>query len=94
MKLLWTKKPDFINEEGTKWWIDQLTTDFAVKEDQFGTSLSSICYCIETKDGYRTRVLVSKETNEIIAEHQTLDGLGTEIDILKMLRRDSIKCQN
>ncbi len=80
------KEPDFVNELGVKWWKDESITNYAQKEDIHGTVLNAICYFIEETNGHRTRVLVSKN-KEIIEEDQTLDGMGSKIDMRKMLKR-------
>lgn len=81
---IWNQPPIFINDEGTKWWDDEDTTQYARKKTQSGKSLpDAIAYLIETKDGYRSRVVVYQ--GQIVAEDQTLDGIGSKIDILKFL---------
>jgi len=81
-------EPDYINELGTKWWLDKDITKYAQKPDRNGIILDAICYYTEETGGRRTRVLVSKD-QEIIEEDQTLDGMGTKIDIRKFLKQDN-----
>ena len=84
--LFFDKEPDFINDEGTKWWIDKVTTQYAQKEDSQGTKLPNVhCFYIELKTGEKLYVLV--ENNEIIYETQSLEQVGIQIDILKLLKR-------
>lgn len=85
-----TQDPDFINEQGIKWWFDKGTTRFAIMEDQFGTSLNAVAWVAEHPDGSRTRLLIDDDTKEIIAESPQLDGIGVKIDLLKYLKRDNV----
>jgi hypothetical protein len=62
------KKPDYVNEQGTKWWYES-----TYKEHQI--------WIVETTDGYKTRVALRKDGKGIIAEDQTIDGIGTKIDM-------------
>ena len=81
---IWEKEPVYTNPEGTKWWDDEDITQYARKKTLKGKSLPEAkAYCVETKDGYRSRVLVDKGV--IIAESQQLDAIATQIDMLKFL---------
>jgi len=79
-------EPDYINEKGVRWWKDDDMTLYAQKPDRFGTSLDAVCFYIEEANGRRTRGLISRD-QEIMEEDQTLDGLGTKIDLRKFLKR-------
>jgi len=70
-------KPDFINEEGTKWWLDKDLTSYAKSKD-----LDLVCWITETKDGAKTRVLVDKDVP--IHDTTTLDGMACHIDAIWM----------
>lgn len=76
--------PDFINTEGTKWWIDKDTTYYAQKENSRGISLDSVqVWLVETSDGHRTYVILEKQSASIIYSSQLLESIGVYIDILK-----------
>jgi len=79
-------EPDFINEDGTKWWLDKSTTDWAKRKDSHGTSLDMIVYLVEKADGYMTRLLLDSEGN-LIDEQQNLEQLAVKIDMLKAYER-------
>ena len=80
--------PNFVNEDGVKWWLDKSSTQYARKADIHGTSLPNIAvFIVERLDGYRTRVLVGD--NAIIAEHQGLESMAVEIDKRKFIKRTS-----
>lgn len=87
MTNIFETKPDFVNELGVKWWRDEDTTRYAQKPNIHGVTLDVVCFFIEEKDGYRTRLLISK-AGEIIEQDQTIDGMGTKIDVRKFLIRD------
>lgn len=80
-------EPDFINELGVKWWIDKMTTNYAQSPDVWGTRLNAMCFFVEEPGGRRTRVLIDRGTENVLAEDQALDGIGCKIDILKALKR-------
>jgi hypothetical protein len=85
---MFDKEPDAINEEGTKWWIDHSSNHYAHKPDSFGTTLEEIeCFYIETKDGFRTRLIVCNDN--VIYDNQALDAIGYQIDFYKLLKRDA-----
>ena len=58
-------EPDFVNDIGTKFWVDKDTTDWAQREDRFGTSLNLVVYAVENKDGYRTRLMVNEAQENV-----------------------------
>ena len=78
----WGTDPYFVNDEGTKWWKDQHTTDYATRKDNNDISLEVYCFYIESITGYRTRVLVDR--NGVLCEDQTLEGIGSKIDVIKL----------
>ena len=85
-------EPFFVNEEGTKWWHDEQLTSYCRKEDQFGTKFDgNVCY-IETKEGYRSRVLVID--GKLVEEDQKLDSMAVKIEIRKLLIRELEKEEN
>lgn len=73
------RKPDFINEEGTKWWVDVAVISY-LKEAKL---IDYKAYIIETKDNYKTRVLINSDD---IIEFETpkLEDMGVHIDMLKL----------
>jgi len=84
----WEREPDFINDEGFKWWKEDSITDYARREDQFGTVLKATCFVVEEPGtGRKTRLLVS-EDQEILADEQGLEAMAIKIDMLKFLERD------
>jgi len=80
------QEPDFINDEGFKWWKDKNITDYARREDSFGTTLKATCFIVEEPNGRKTRLLVS-EDQQILADEQGLEAMAVKIDMLKFLER-------
>lgn len=75
------QKPDFVNDEGVKWWIDKHESHYA--RHKLGTD-AAVWYVQETS-GRRTRLLT--ENNEILHEDQALEGMACYIDILAIARK-------
>lgn len=85
---MWTifdSEPEFVNELGTKWWLDAHSTNYANQPDSNGTALDVKVFYVEEVSGRRTRVVA--ERGGIVAEDQTLDGICMKIDMLKFLKR-------
>ena len=81
-----SKDPDFINDEGVRWWLDKGLTDYAQKEDQFGTKLDGFTsWIIETKDGQNTRILLDGENYAL--ESPRMEDIACRIDIIKASKR-------
>lgn len=77
----WEKKePDFVNEEGTKWWIDEDMNEYIKSvEEQKEVKLNIIGWFVERKDGYRTRILIEKD--KPIYESQKMEFVAAFIDV-------------
>ena len=71
-----TEAPDFVNDEGVKWWHEADLTRYAFCKGFAGVRVWSV----ERPDGYRTRLFTEGET--ILADDQTVEGLGIKIDVL------------
>ena len=81
-------KPFFVNPEGIEWWLDKDTTEWAHREDQHGTTLKNIIGFILRRDGEpQTRVLMDKESNQVVYENTLLEAVACHIDALKALKR-------
>lgn len=72
------KEPDYVNAEGTKWWIEDVLTPYA---QQRGLDIK--CYIVETVNGYRSYVGVMDGTT--VAENQSLEAFGVRIDVMAYL---------
>ena len=76
-----TEEPDFANDEGVKWWHEQEMTRYAHNKGLTGVRV----WTVERQDGYKTRLLT--EGSEILADDQTVEGLGIKIDVLAFQKR-------
>lgn len=80
------REPDHVNEQGTKWWLDEQPTVYAQKEDHLGTALPNVqCFIVEATDGVRNRVVV--ENGAVIFDNPNLEAIGAHIDMLKVHKR-------
>lgn len=79
-------EPDFINEEGFKWWIDESMTKYAQKEDKDGISLNTTrVFFVEEPKGSKTRVIIMD--NELVCESTSIEGVCSYIDIIKTQKK-------
>ena len=69
------RPPDFINEDGVKWWIDKELTEYARMD------LNAVVFFVEKPNGYQTRALVID--GAVQYESQSLEAMGCRIDLLK-----------
>jgi len=76
--------PDFVNDEGVKWWRDEQLTSHARGQDQFGIALDMYVYLVEEKNGILSYVIINK--NGVIYSNQSLEEVAAQIDIIKLRR--------
>jgi hypothetical protein len=78
-----TKKdaPDFTNDDGVQWWREPTLTRYALSKGLADMKV----WTVHKPDGHRTRLLT--EGRNVLAEDQTLEGLGIKIDLLAFLRQ-------
>lgn len=76
-----TEAPDFVNEEGVMWWHESDLTRYAFSKGFAGVRV----WTVERPDGYKTRLFTEGET--ILADDQTVEGLGIKIDLLAFQRK-------
>ena len=88
MKNFWeTQEPNFVNELGIKWYIDELVTQYCLKENISGVFLDNVlAYVVVLPDGNTDRVLVDANKQEVIYATKNLEEIGVEIDKLKLLK--------
>ena len=71
-----TEPADFVNAEGVKWWHEPSMTIYVMSKGLVGVR----AWTVERPDGYRTRVLTKGEA--ILAEDQTIEGMGVKLNLL------------
>lgn len=82
----WEKQqPDFVNEQGVKWWLDKDSTRYASKENSNGISLDYQIFVVEEPDGRKTR-LVLDEKRKPVYEHTHIESIAVWLDIQKYLK--------
>ena len=68
------EKPDFVNPEGVKWWVDKATTLYARQDNDVGKSLPRIqVWYVEKPDGLRTRLII--EDGTVIFESTQIEAI-------------------
>lgn len=80
------KKPDFVNEEGTKWWLDKSLIDWADRGDFKLTDLGYRFWLIEFKTGNRTRLITRDD--QVIYDNTSAEAIACRIDVLRLLAQD------
>jgi hypothetical protein len=76
------KTPDFINEQGVKWWFDAITTGYA----KCCNLPNHKVWLVEELNG--SRIYVITEGDKIVGESQQLDGIGVKLDVLGFLAKE------
>lgn len=77
-------EPDFVNELGTKWWLDAGSTHYARQSrGNLDGMPGAAVFLTKTTDGYKTYMLTVD--NVFIAESQQLEGIGFEIDKARLI---------
>lgn len=74
-----SRKPDFVNKKGTKWWIDRDLTEYAKSK----LKAKTVVYLAETPEGDATFVVLQSDIGPIRSNRLREDIL-IFIDILAM----------
>ena len=81
-KDIFKTKPDFINAQGTEFWLDKFSTYYAKKKGLKNTKV----FYLKDKKGYKTRVII--KDGKYGDESQSLEGIGIKIDLLAFLEKE------
>ena len=73
----WDSTPDTVNAEGTKFWKDHASTNYAKAQ---GLKDAVVWLTEAFADGYRTRLLLVD--GQVVADEQSVESLGVKIDLL------------
>ena len=68
-------RPDFVNDEGVKWWADKSATDYAKTR-----GVEAQVWLTELPNGYRSYLIVKDGLP--IFEAQQIEAVGAHIDIM------------
>ena len=77
-----TIEPDFVNEEETKWWVDEDMMQYlGVLEEKHNIKWKEeiACWLVERKDGYRTRIIIVD--NKPAYESQKMEFAAAFLDV-------------
>ena len=77
MSLLQLGSPDFINDEGFRWYKREL---FEPTARECGLCVFLICDC---NDNPETYMAIDLETNKPIREEASIEGMGIFLDMIK-----------
>lgn len=79
--------PDFVNEEGFEWYLDEITNQWLAKDMRNGVKgiKNMRCFFVRKNGIVITRVLIDDKQN-IIYEHTNWELMLSHIDILKLAK--------
>ncbi len=77
------RKPDYINDDGFKWWIESDLLKYCKLK---GLDIF-IPYIVEAPDKSKKRVLVNDERNKVEYECTSIEDMATHIDMLSLSQR-------
>ena len=73
-------KPYFVNELGTKFWLDKSSIDYAKEKKLKEVKV----YYLEDKKGYKTRAIV--QNHKYVFESQKLEDIVVHLDIMSLIK--------
>ena len=73
--------PDFVNDQGVKWWVDKELTRYARQK----LGVDAAVWYVEETSGVRTRLLI--DHGEILHNDTTYEGIAVHIDIVYLARK-------
>lgn len=80
--------------ETHEWFHDKISTQYARKKSilwgsgEQNDALNVICFVVRDKEsGEYDRVMMDKDSEEVIFDTKSLEGMGYEIDRMKVLKR-------
>jgi hypothetical protein len=90
---LFTNEPYYINpDNGLEWYIEDGITKWCSKDIQGCEPLKAIGFIVAIRINGNLKpisyVVISTETNEIVAENQKLEDICFQIDILRLIKKN------
>lgn len=76
-----TREPEFINEEGTKWWACEHLTEYATRKGLVDIK----AWYIKTISNEKNIVLVDNIKNTIVYTNTSIEAVAVFIDVLKIV---------
>lgn len=80
-------EPDFINEQGVKWWRLPTSTHYAQRPDAHGTKLHLSCFLVEIPEDGKAYIALNLDTKKVEIEAHSFEALGVKIDLMKYQAR-------
>ena len=80
-------KPYFTNPEGFEWWIDKSSTQWAHRdiEPTGGKGAKNLlCFIVRKDEKPVSRVVMDKNTNEVVYENGNLEAVACWLDMYKV----------
>ena len=77
--------PYYEDPSGTKWWLDKDMTQHARRDIPMAKGLVNVAVFFVKVGDYATRIAID-DKRSVLAEDQTLEGMGCKLDILKIAR--------
>jgi uncharacterized Zn finger protein len=84
--------------ETHEWFHDKTSTQYARKKSilwgsgEQDDSLNVVCFVVRNKEtGEYDRVMMDKDTEEVIFDTKSLEAMGYEIDRIKVIKRFKVK---
>lgn len=79
------KNPDFVNEQGFEWYIDQSLTNLANRKTLTQSGLNMKVFTVVENNEPITRVLVAKG-GKMVYENSSLEAMASKIEWLKLAK--------
>lgn len=70
---------------GAQWWLDKLCTEYARMDLPNANGLKNVAVFFVRTGDRCARLAIDRDQN-ILADDQTLEGMGTKLDFLKIAR--------
>ena len=75
-------KPDYINEQGVKWWYDKKITKYAEELGLHGVFV----FFTEETNGDKNRVIIDR--NKVVYASPVLEAVCCHLDVMKLARNN------
>jgi len=79
---IYTMPPDFVNEQGTEFWLDKSSSEYAHTKGLTTTNV----YFVRHKDGGKTRLIIDNHLGKYLGEDTSIEGISTKLDMIYLDR--------
>lgn len=89
------EKPYWVNPENKlEWYIDKDITKYCIRDNGL-SELDAVCFFVCKREDGKVkpieRVLIDRETNEVLASETSLEKISVKIDMFRMILTPQIK---